>query len=500
LTTRCTPGAAVGCGDANCHDRPKLSKANSGALYSKYRSEFDERRNDSDGGAQRAARGGAMRLRAHPVAGFGGRATVPGDKSLSHRALLLGALAAGESRISGLLEGADVLATAAALRALGVELERRGAGSWQVHGRGLGGLAEPDRPLDLGNSGTGARLLLGVLAGHPFTTFLTGDDSLRSRPMARVIEPLCRMGATVLARSGQRLPLAITGTNQLMPIRYEQPVASAQVKSAVLLAGLHAAGRTTVVEPAPSRDHTERLLGELGAELEIATLDDGRRAISVLGQPELAPAELAVPGDISSAAFPLVLAAVQEGSSLRLDRVGVNPLRSGLLECLLEMGAKLRQVDAGGAGEPVAALEVAGGALSGIAVPAERAPRMIDEYPILAVAAACARGPTRLAGLAELRVKESDRLAAMAQGLGACGVEVEMGADSLVVHGRGEPPPGGAVIDAQHDHRIAMSFLVLGALAKAPVTVAGAETIETSFPGFAALMNRLGANIETLEP
>jgi 3-phosphoshikimate 1-carboxyvinyltransferase len=441
-----------------------------------------------------------MRLRAHPVAGFGGRATVPGDKSLSHRALLLGALAAGESRISGLLEGADVLATAAALRALGVELERRGAGSWQVHGRGLGGLAEPDRPLDLGNSGTGARLLLGVLAGHPFTTFLTGDDSLRSRPMARVIEPLCRMGATVLARSGQRLPLAITGTNQLMPIRYEQPVASAQVKSAVLLAGLHAAGRTTVVEPAPSRDHTERLLGELGAELEIATLDDGRRAISVLGQPELAPAELAVPGDISSAAFPLVLAAVQEGSSLHLDRVGVNPLRSGLLECLLEMGAKVRQVDAGGAGEPVAALEVAGGALSGIAVPAERAPRMIDEYPILAVAAACALGPTRLAGLAELRVKESDRLAAIAQGLVACGVEVEMGADSLVVHGRGEPPPGGAVIDAQHDHRIAMSFLVLGALAKAPVTVAGAETIETSFPGFATLMNRLGANIETLEP
>ena len=220
----------------------------------------------------------------------------------------------------------------------------------------------------------------------------------------------------------------------------------------------------------------------------------------MLGQPELAPAELAVPGDISSAAFPLVLAAVQEGSSLRLDRVGVNPLRSGLLECLLEMGAEVRQVDAGGAGEPVASLEVAGGALSGIAVPAERAPRMIDEYPILAVAAACARGPTRLAGLAELRVKESDRLAAMAQGLGACGVEVEMGADSLVVHGRGEPPPGGAVIDAQHDHRIAMSFLVLGALAKAPVTVAGAETIETSFPGFATLMNRLGANIETLEP
>jgi 3-phosphoshikimate 1-carboxyvinyltransferase len=308
------------------------------------------------------------------------------------------------------------------------------------------------------------------------------------------------MGAAVLARSGQRLPLALTGTNELMPIRYEQPVASAQVKSAVLLAGLHAAGRTTVVEPQPSRDHTERLLGQLGAELEIATLDDGRRAISVTGQPELEAAELAVPGDISSAAFPLVAAAVQEGSALRLDHVGVNPLRSGLLECLLEMGADLRQIGIASDGEPVAALEIAGGSLAGIDVPAERAPRMIDEYPILAIAAACARGTTRLAGLAELRVKESDRLAAIAHGLVACGVEVEVGEDSLLVHGRGGPPPGGGVIDAHHDHRIAMSFLVLGTLARTPVTVEGAETIETSFPGFAALMNRLGAKIETLEP
>jgi 3-phosphoshikimate 1-carboxyvinyltransferase len=441
-----------------------------------------------------------MRLRSHPAAGLRGRATVPGDKSVSHRALLFGALAVGESRITGLLEGADVLATAEALRALGVELEREGEGRWRVHGCGVGGLAEPNRPLDLGNSGTAARLLLGVLAGHPFTTFLTGDESLRARPMGRVIEPLCRMGATVLARSGQRLPLAITGTNELMPIRYELPVASAQVKSAVLLAGLHAAGRTTVIEPQPSRDHTERLLGQLGAELEIATLDDGRQAVSVIGQPELEAAELAVPGDISSAAFPLVAAAVREGAALRLDHVGVNPLRSGLLDCLLEMGAELRQLDAASDGEPVASLEVAGGSLAGIEVPAERAPRMIDEYPILAVAAACARGTTRLAGLAELRVKESDRLAAIARGLEACGVEVEVGEKSLVVHGRGGPPPGGAVIDARHDHRIAMSFLVLGALARTPVTVEGAETIETSFPGFAALMNRLGAQIEILEP
>jgi len=441
-----------------------------------------------------------MRLRAHPVTGFGGRATVPGDKSLSHRALLFGALAVGESRISGLLEGADVLATAAALRALGVELERLGEGRWLVHGRGLCGLAEPDRPLDLGNSGTAARLLLGVLAGHPFTSFMTGDDSLRSRPMGRVTDPLCRMGASVLARSGQRLPLAITGSNRLLPIRYEQPVASAQVKSAILLAGLHAAGRTTVVEPQPSRDHTERLLGQLGAKVEVATLEDGRRAVSVIGQPELEPADLAVPGDISSAAFPLVLAAVQEGAALRLERIGVNPLRSGLLDCLLEMGAELQRVDPSDGGEPSAALEVAGRGLTGIEVPAAWAPRMIDEYPVLAVAAACARGTTRLAGLAELRVKESDRLAAMAAGLAACGVEVEVGEDSLIVHGRGGPPPGGAVIDARHDHRIAMSFLVLGSVARAPVTVEGAETIETSFPGFAALMNRLGAQIEILEP
>ena len=257
-----------------------------------------------------------MRLRAHPAAGLQGQVGVPGDKSLSHRALLLGALAVGESRISGLLEGADVLAMAAALRALGVELERLGEGRWHVHGRGLGGFAEPDRPLDLGNSGTAARLLLGALAGHPFTAFVTGDESLNRRPMARVIEPLGRMGAQFLARSGQRLPLAITGTTGLMPIRYAQPVASAQVKSAILLAGLHAPGRTTVIEPQPSRDHTERLLRHLGAEVALEPLDDGRQAVSVVGEPELEAFELAIPGDISSAAFPLVAAAAQPGAAV----------------------------------------------------------------------------------------------------------------------------------------------------------------------------------------
>jgi 3-phosphoshikimate 1-carboxyvinyltransferase len=309
------------------------------------------------------------------------------------------------------------------------------------------------------------------------------------------------MGAQFVARSGQRPPLAITGTTGLMPISYAQPIASAQVKSAILLAGLHAPGRTTVIEPQPSRDHTERLLRHLGAEVALELRDDGRQAVSVEGEPELEAFELSIPGDISSAAFPLVAAAAQPGARVRIDRVGLNPLRAGVLECLREMGADLRVGEAEEpGGEPVAWLEVAGGALKGIEVPAERAPRMIDEYPVLAVAAACARGRTLLTGLAELRVKESDRLGAMARGLSACGVAVEVGEDSLVVHGQGAPPAGGAEIDAQHDHRIAMSFLVLGTLARAPVTVTGAETIETSFPGFAALMNRLGARIEMLEP
>jgi 3-phosphoshikimate 1-carboxyvinyltransferase len=441
-----------------------------------------------------------MRFRAHPGARLSGRATVPGDKSVSHRALMLAAMAVGESRIGGLLEGADVLATAAALRDLGVEIARDPDGIWHVHGVGIGGLREPDRPLDLGNSGTGARLLLGLLAGHPFTSFMTGDDSLRGRPMARVTEPLTAMGAQFLTRSGGRLPLAITGSNELMPIRYEQRVASAQVKSAILLAGLHAPGRTTVVEPQASRDHTERLMRHLGMAVAIEPLAEGGQAVSIMGQPELRAVDLDVPGCASSAAFPLVAAALVEGSALRLEGVGVNPLRTGLLESLREMGAALRQGEVQEAsGEPATWLELDGGRLTGIDVPAERAPRMIDEYPILAVAAACARGTTRLNGIAELRVKESDRLAAMANGLSACGVRVEAGDDRLTVHGCDGAPAGGAVIDARHDHRIAMSFLVLGGAACAPVTVEGVETIETSFPDFMGFMNRLGARIERVE-
>jgi 3-phosphoshikimate 1-carboxyvinyltransferase len=410
-------------------------------------------------------------------------------------------MAVGESRISGLLEGADVLSTARALRTLGVEMTRDGDGLWRVQGVGLGGLAEPDEPLDLGNSGTGARLLLGLLAGHPFTTFMTGDGSLRARPMGRVIEPLTRMGAQFLARSGDRLPLAITGRTQPLPIEYRQPVASAQVKSAILLAGLHAAGRTTVIEPARSRDHTERLLAHLGAEITTDATPEGGCAITVTGQPELSAGAFQIPGDPSSAAFVLAAAALGEGSAVRMAGIGVNPLRTGFLTCLQEMGATLRmgEVEASG-GEPLASLEMAGSTLRGIEVPAARAPSMIDEYPILAVAAACAQGVTTMSGLAELRVKESDRLAAIAEGLVACGVRVEVGEDTLTIHGRGAPPRGGAVIAARHAHRLALTFLPLGGAAQAPDTVDGAETIETSFPGFRDLMNRLGAQIEMLEP
>jgi 3-phosphoshikimate 1-carboxyvinyltransferase len=440
-----------------------------------------------------------MKLRAYPAGRLSGSTTVPGDKSVSHRTLMLAAMAVGESRIGGLLEGADVLATAQALRALGVAIEREPGGLWHVQGVGVGGLREPDRPLDLGNSGTGARLLLGLLAGHPFTSFMTGDDSLRSRPMARVSEPLAQMGAVFVTRSRGRLPLAVTGSNELLPIRYQQRVASAQVKSAILLAGLHAPGRTTVVEPQASRDHTERLLRHLGATVTSEPVEGGQ-AVAIVGQPELRAADLQVPGCASSAAFPLVAAALVEGSSLRLDGVGVNPLRTGLLEILAAMGAKLRQGQAlDVSGEPATWLELEAGPLAGIDVPAALAPRMIDEYPILAVAAACARSTTRLNGLAELRVKESDRLAAIADGLAACGVRVEAGEDSLTIQGCAGPPPGGARIDAHHDHRIAMSFLVLGGAAAAPVTVEGAETIETSFPDFAGFMNRLGARIETVD-
>ena len=437
-----------------------------------------------------------MRLRAQPAGPLQGNAAVPGDKSISHRALLLAAMAVGRSEIEGLLEGSDVLATAAALRELGVAVARDMPGRWRVDGVGVGGLAEPDRPLDFGNAGTGARLTLGLLAGHPFTTFVTGDDSLRARPMGRVVEPLARMGAAFVTRSGTRLPLAITGSTGLLPQEHRPAVASAQVKSAILLAGLHAAGTTSVIEAAPSRDHTERMLRAFGATLEVEPLGGAGRIIRLEGEPELAPCDVQVPGDPSSAAFPLVATLLSPGSEVRLDGCGLNPLRIGLLTTLEEMGAQIEILDRREqGGEPVADLLARGGPLRAVRVSAERAPRMIDEYPIVAVAAAGASGSSRFEGLAELRVKESDRLAAIAAGLAACGVGVEIDGDALVVHGSGETPPGGAALHARHDHRIAMAFLVLGGVARRPVEVAAAETIETSFPGFVPLMNGLGAAI-----
>lgn len=429
-----------------------------------------------------------------------GRIRVPGDKSISHRALILGSLAVGTTEILGLLEADDVMRTVGALRALGVEIRQGGDGKsgscWTVYGVGVGGLAEAAVPLDLGNAGTGVRLLMGVAAGHPFVTFFTGDASLSARPMSRVAEPLEAMGAKVLARSGGRLPLAVIGTESPLPIVHRLAIPSAQVKSAILLAGLSAPGETMVIESQPSRDHTEIMLCQLGAELRVEERQDGARAIALLGQAELAGRALRVPGDFSSAAFPLAAALLVPGSELTIEEVGVNPLRLGFLETLSEMGAKVRLVRRrSAAGEEVADIEVRAAPLSGVEVPPERAPRMIDEYPILGVLAACAEGRTVMRGLGELRVKESDRVAAMARGLKACGARVTEFEDGLIVEGLAAPPKGGAEIEARLDHRIAMAFLVLGMIAEKPVRVDDGAVIDTSFPGFVELMNGLGADI-----
>jgi 3-phosphoshikimate 1-carboxyvinyltransferase len=431
----------------------------------------------------------ALRQRA-PLSG---KIRVPGDKSISHRALMLGGLAVGRTEITGLLEGEDVLATAAALNALGAAASPEGDGRWTVDGVGIGGLGEPENLLDLGNSGTSARLLLGILATHRLTAFVTGDASLRRRPMGRVTEPLGRFGAKFLTRDGARLPLAVTGAAEPMPIEYRLPVPSAQVKSAVLLAGLNTPGATTVIEPQATRDHTERMLRHFGAKVAVEPASGGGKRITVEGFPELAAAPISVPGDISSAAFPLVAALLVPGSDVTIEGVGVNPLRSGLLECLREMDADLALVnERDDGGEPVADLRVRAGALRGADIPPERAPRMIDEYPILAMAAACARGRTTMRGLAELRVKESDRLAAIATGLAGCGVRVAVEGDDLIVDGAGNPPARGAAIETALDHRIAMAFLVLGLATDNAVRIDDARPIATSFPDFVPLMSRLG--------
>lgn len=427
-----------------------------------------------------------------------GTVRTPGDKSISHRALILGALAVGTTTVHGLLEGDDVLATAAALRQMGAQITSDGNGTWRIDGLGVGGLREPEGVLDLGNSGTGVRLLMGAVATHPFTSFFTGDASLRRRPMERIVRPIEAIGACVRARSGGRLPLSVEGTGDGVPIEYAPPVASAQVKSAILLAGLNVPGTTRVIEAKPTRDHTERLLRLFGAGV---TVEDGGggRIVSLNGQPELAPQTLAVPGDPSSAAFPAVAAILSGDSQVTLENVGLNPLRAGLYEVLRQMGADIsfaNQTES--AGEPVADLIVRSSSLRGVDVPPERAASMIDEYPILGIAAACASGTTRLRGIAELRVKESDRLAAMAHGLAACGVAVRETADGLEIEGNGRPPQGGAQIAADLDHRIAMAFLVLGTASADPVTIDDGRSIATSFPGFAAMMNGLGARIAPL--
>lgn len=425
-----------------------------------------------------------------------GRIRAPGDKSISHRALILSAMTVGETTVAGLLEGEDVLHTAAAMRALGGRLDRRDDGIWRIHGVGVGGFISPAAALDFGNSGTGCRLVLGAVAGCPVTATFDGDASLRKRPMRRVLDPLERMGARVIEEGeGGQLPLTLQGAAGPMPIVYESPIPSAQLKSAVLLAGLAAPGETTVIETEASRDHTERMLKHFGAKIASKPHGVHGRRIILEGQPELTAANVVVPADPSSAAFPLVAALVVPDSELILEGVMTNPLRTGLYTTLREMGANIETLakrDDGG--EEVADLRVRFSALKGVEVPAERAPSMIDEYPVLAVAAALAEGDTRMKGLQELRVKESDRLEATGAMLRVNGVAVEIDGDDLVVHGKGRPAGGGEV--ATHmDHRIAMSALVLGLASEQPVRIDDSAFIATSFPGFVALMRELGCDL-----
>jgi 3-phosphoshikimate 1-carboxyvinyltransferase len=424
-----------------------------------------------------------------------GRVRVPGDKSISHRSLILGALTVGESTITGLLEGEDVLHTADVMRALGARVERTGDQAWRVNGVGIGGFAQPAGMLDFGNSGTGVRLAIGAVAGAPVTATFDGDESLRGRPMQRVLDPLQRMGARVIhVAEGGRLPLTLKGAADPIPIVYESPVASAQLKSAVLLAGLAAPGETTVIEAEATRDHTERLLKHFGAKVTSKAHGDHGRRIVLQGQPELEPALVMVPADPSSAAFPLVAALIVPNSELVLDAVMTNPLRTGLLTTLREMGASIEDLEKRDGGEEIADLRVRTSALKGVDVPAERAPSMIDEYPILAVAASFAEGVTRLRGLKELRVKESDRLAATADMLRVNGVVVEIEGDDMIVQGKGRPAGGGEV-KTNMDHRIAMAALMMGLATENHVRVDDSAFIATSFPGFVELMRSIGADL-----
>ena len=439
----------------------------------------------------------AQPMTAHKSGPLRGTALVPGDKSISHRALIFGAMAVGETTITGLLEGQDVLDTAAAMQAFGATVTQHAPGAWSVQGVGVGGFREPADVIDCGNSGTSVRLIMGAMATTPMTATFTGDASLRKRPMSRVTDPLSLFGTAAYGRSGGRLPMTVVGAANPVPVRYALPVASAQVKSAVLLAGLNAPGQTVVIEREPTRDHSERMLLGFGAQLTVENTADGR-VITLTGQPELRPQTVAVPRDPSSAAFPVCAALIVEGSDIMVPGVSQNLTRNGLYLTLVEMGADIEfQNPRLEGGEPVADLRVRfSDAMQGIEVPPDRAPSMIDEYPVLSVIAAFANGRTVMRGIKELRVKESDRIDAMARGLEACGVRVEEDADTLIVHGMGAGGvPGGARCKTHIDHRIAMSFLVMGMAAKAAVSVEDASPIATSFPVFETLMTGLGATL-----
>ena len=435
-------------------------------------------------------------LRASRSGGLSGRLRPPGDKSVSHRALIFGLLCVGETTIEGLLEGEDVLRTGAACRQLGARVTRRGEGAWSVNGAGLGSLLPPQETLDFGNAGTGSRLMMGLVGGHAITARFDGDASLRKRPMRRILDPLVLQGARVLEQAeGGRCPILLQGTGEPLPIEYKTPVASAQIKSAVLLAGLNSPGRTVVIEAEASRDHTEKMLLHFGANVVSEPYGEHGRRITLEGRPELRASKVCVPADPSSAAFPLAAALVVEGSEIIVEGVMTNPLRTGLLTTLLEMGADIsfenRRIEGG---EEVADVRARYSPdLRGVDVPAARAPSMIDEYPILGVVASFASGETRMRGLSELRVKESDRLAAIAAGLKANGVDCAIEGDDLIVQGGSGKVKGGGFVETHLDHRIAMSFLVMGLAAREAVTVDDQTMISTSFPSFRPLMEKLGA-------
>lgn len=423
-----------------------------------------------------------------------GTVRVPGDKSISHRSLMLGSLAIGTTRISGLLEGEDVLATAAAMRAMGASIERGDDGVWTVDGVGVGGLLQPATALDMGNSGTSTRLVMGLIASHAITATFTGDASLSSRPMGRVIDPLSLMGADISASPGGRLPLMVRGINPAVPITYTLPVASAQVKSAVLLAGLNTPGITTVIEPVPTRDHSERMLNGFGAEITSEAGPDGR-IISIRGEAELRPQDITVPGDPSSAGFWMVAGSIVPGADIMIENVGMNPTRTGLLTALKAMGANIEKLNERiVGGEPVADLRVRHAVLTAIDVPHDLAPSMIDEYPVLFVAAAFAQGRTVARGAHELRVKESDRIATMHAALEACGVACEEFEDGLAITGTGgDPIPGGAQVASKLDHRIAMSMVVAGLHAKAAIGIDDISPVATSYPDFFSTLDALAS-------